>query len=95
MSLNDDLTAVQRSLDDLDRSLGLLEKDLDASGLDMRRVRTDANHLRESFALLRGSRPAERPPVEKVTIPDTPYDASLWANAEDDEGLGARDRRAP
>ncbi|MBP2404906.1 hypothetical protein ACFY41_20050 [Streptomyces syringium] len=95
MSLNDDLTAVQRSLDDLDRSLGMLEKDLDPGGLDMRRVRTDASHLRESFALLRGTRPAERPAPEKVTIPDTPYDRSLWSDAEDDEGLGARDRRAP
>ncbi|QGV78762.1 hypothetical protein [Streptomyces ficellus] len=29
-----------------------------------------------------------------VTISDTPYDSSLWTDS-DDEGLGARDRRAP
>ncbi|MFF8288037.1 hypothetical protein ACF068_02245 [Streptomyces sp. NPDC016309] len=29
-----------------------------------------------------------------VTIPDTPYDNTLWTDS-DDEGLGARDRRAP
>ena len=29
-----------------------------------------------------------------VSIPDTPYDGSLWTDS-DDEGLGARDRRAP
>jgi hypothetical protein len=29
-----------------------------------------------------------------VTIPDTPYDSTLWTDA-DDEGLGVRDRRAP
>jgi len=29
-----------------------------------------------------------------VSIPDTPYDNSLWTDS-DDEGLGARDRHAP
>lgn len=29
-----------------------------------------------------------------MTISDTPYDVSLWVDT-DDEGLGARDRRAP
>ncbi|RST14659.1 hypothetical protein E2C00_27745 [Streptomyces sp. WAC05374] len=33
-------------------------------------------------------------PDGMVTIPDTPYDSSLWTDS-DDEGLGARDRRAP
>ncbi|ORT61175.1 hypothetical protein [Streptomyces sp. CB03238] len=33
-------------------------------------------------------------PEGLVTIPDTPYDSSLWTDS-DDEGLGARDRRAP
>ncbi len=36
--------------------------------------------------------PQKRPDL--VTIPDTPYDDSLWIDT-DDEGLGARDRRAP
>ncbi|KMS72054.1 hypothetical protein ACM01_24575 [Streptomyces viridochromogenes] len=97
MSVQDDLTAVQRCLDDLARSVGRLEKQLGTGGIEMRRVRTDANHLRESVALLRDAAAApaaaQRKP-ELVTIPDTPYDDSLWIDT-DDEGLGARDRRAP
>ncbi|MCF1598052.1 hypothetical protein [Streptomyces muensis] len=97
MSVQDDLTAVQRCLDDLARSVGRLEKQLGTGGIEMRRVRTDANHLRESVALLRDAAAApaatQRKP-ELVTIPDTPYDDSLWIDT-DDEGLGARDRHAP
>ncbi|MER7399137.1 hypothetical protein ABT381_26930 [Streptomyces sp. NPDC000151] len=101
MSLHDDLTAVQRSLDDLVRSVGRLEQRV-GGGLEIRRVRSDTEHLRESLELLRaqsatdsGDRPVEgRAVSDMVTIPDAPYDASLWTDAED-EGLGARDRRAP
>ncbi len=96
MSVQDDLTAVQRCLDDLARSVGRLEQQLGTGRLEMRRVRTDADHLRESVALLRESAAspgAQRRP-ELVSIPDTPYDDSLWIDT-DDEGLGARDRRAP
>ncbi|MFE0673937.1 hypothetical protein [Streptomyces sp. NPDC058867] len=97
MSVHDDLTSVQRCLDDLNRSVSRLEQQLGSGGLDIRRVRTDCDHLRESVALLRAatSSPAaaqQRPDL--VTIPDTPYDDSLWIDT-DDEGLGARDRRAP
>lgn len=99
MSLQDELTAVERSLDDLTRSVGRLEAQLGA-GLDVRRVRSDTDHLRESFALLKQSAaaaPSGRPPAamaEMVTIPDAPYDATLWADAED-EGLGSRNGHAP
>ncbi|RII15862.1 hypothetical protein DSC45_16600 [Streptomyces sp. YIM 130001] len=98
MSLHDDLTAIQRTLDDLDRSVGRLEQHIGA-GVDIRRVRTDAGHLRDSVALLGEAvaqdtpgRDPDRP--EMVTIPDAPYDRTLWTDS-DDEGLGARDRRAP
>ncbi|WP_405869597.1 MULTISPECIES: hypothetical protein [unclassified Streptomyces] len=96
MSVQDDLTTMQRCLDDLSRSVGRLEKQLGSGGLDMRRVRADADHLRESVALLRdaASTPAAPRKPELVTIPDTPYDPSLWVDT-DDEGLGARDRHAP
>lgn len=96
MSVQDDLTTIQRCLDDLSRSMGRLEKQLGSDGLDVRRVRTDADHLRESVALLRAaaSSPAAPRKPELVTIPDTPYDPSLWIDT-DDEGLGARDRHAP
>jgi hypothetical protein len=97
MSVHDELTSVQRCLDDLSRSVSRLEQQLGSSGgLDMRRVRADADHLRMSVSLLREATSAQgtqRKP-ELVTIPDTPYDDSLWVDI-DDEGLGARDRRAP
>ncbi|MFE9772757.1 hypothetical protein ACFYOV_13945 [Streptomyces sp. NPDC005931] len=96
MSVHDELTSVQRCLDDLYRSVGRLEKQLGSGGLEMRRVRHDADHLRESVALLREAvatpSAAKRPDL--VTISDTPYDPSLWVDT-DDEGLGARHRNAP
>ncbi|QLH23911.1 hypothetical protein [Streptomyces sp. Rer75] len=95
MSLNDDLTAVQRCLDELVRSVTRLEDRVGAGGLEIRRVRTDADHLRESLALLRDTAPAaERPRPEMVPVPDAPYNSALWSDV-DDEGLGARDRHAP
>ncbi|MFC9495519.1 hypothetical protein [Streptomyces sp. NPDC056982] len=95
MTLNDDLAAAERCLDELRRTVGRLERQLDG-GLDVRRVRTDADHLRESVALLRAAAAAPPPPrrPELVPVPDTPYDSSLWTDS-DDEGLGARDRHAP
>ncbi|MEU4891286.1 hypothetical protein AB0B12_03140 [Streptomyces sp. NPDC044780] len=94
MSLNDDLTAVQRCLDDLVRSVSRLEQRVGAGGLEIRRVRTDADHLRESLALLRETAPEERSRPEMVLVPDAPYNSALWSDV-DDEGLGARDRHAP
>ncbi|WP_200306861.1 hypothetical protein [Streptomyces adelaidensis] len=96
MSVQDDLTSVRRSLDELTRSVRRLEQQLGGSGLEIRRVRTDADHLRESVALLSEVAPGLAKPrrPDLVPIPDTPYDTSLWTDS-DDEGLGARDRRAP
>jgi hypothetical protein len=100
----------QACADDLCRTVGRLERQV-GTGIDVRRVRTDADHLRESIALLRdaaaqagtaamaatsgGSQTAEQ-----VVIPDAPYDSSLWTNGDDtdgldDEGLGAQGRHAP
>lgn len=96
MSVNDELTSIQRCLDDLFRSMGRLEQQIGKGGLELRRLRSDANHLRESLALLRESAPGRAEPrrPDLVSIPDTPYDNSLWTDS-DDEGLGARDRHAP
>src|ERR1700761_9435292 len=99
MPLQDDLTALRRRLDDLVRSLAAVEPHV-GDTLDMRRVRLDADHLRESLDLLcRGVRehgPAAGGggPEEIVPVPDAPYDRSLWTDAEE-EGLGAEDRHAP
>ncbi|GGO97723.1 hypothetical protein [Wenjunlia tyrosinilytica] len=98
MSLHDDLNHVQRTLDDLVRSVNRLSGELGDS-LDLRRVRSDAAHLRESLALLRESSTdpsAPKPPPEPgmVTIPDAPYDPTLWGPGED-EGLGSPHGHAP
>jgi len=96
-SLHDDLTAAQRCLDELTRTVKRLEGHV-GSGLEIRRVRSDAEHLRESLALLREASPAAGPSSalrpDMVSIPDTPYDRGLWSDA-DDEGVGAKDRHAP
>lgn len=97
MSLQDDLASVQRRLDELGRAVARLEQRVGDS-LDMRRVRADTKHLSDDLALLRDSVATsplgQQSRPEMVTIPDTPYDPSLWSGAED-EGLGAPDRRAP
>ena len=98
MSLHEELTAAQRCLDDLARSVCRLEERV-GTGLEIRRVRSDTEHLKESLSLLRAAtpeRPAE-PRVEMVSIPDQPYDTGMWTAAGDmdDEGLGAKDRHAP
>ena len=96
-SLSDDLTAAQRCLDELTRTVDRLERQV-GTGLEIRRVRSDAEHLRESLSLLRAASPATgaestiRP--EMVTITDKPYDHGLWSDV-DDEGVGAKDRHAP
>ncbi|WP_406184636.1 hypothetical protein [Streptomyces sp. NBC_01006] len=73
MSLQDDLTAVRRNLNELVRSVERLEQDI----------------ARQAPATPRASRQEAM-----VQVPDAPYDSSLWKDV-DDEGLGARDRRAP
>ncbi|MFF4421369.1 hypothetical protein ACFY04_11380 [Streptomyces sp. NPDC001549] len=74
MSLQDDLSAVRRNLDELTRKVERLE---------------------QRAARQKPSTTAAGPdPSRMVTVPDTPYDSSLWTDS-DDEGLGARDRHAP
>ncbi|CAM5268353.1 hypothetical protein GCM10010329_02240 [Streptomyces spiroverticillatus] len=102
MSLHEELTELQESLDRLERSvLRLTGRIGESHPLDVRRVRTDAAHLRESVAMLSalaaaggatGRGPSAR--AELITIPDAPYDSALWTDS-DDEGLGARNRHAP
>jgi hypothetical protein len=95
MSLHDDLTSVQRRLDDLMRCVARLDEHAGDS-LDMRRARADAGRLRESLTLLLDAAPgiSGSRKVEMVPIPDAPYDRRLWADAED-EGLGSPHRHAP
>ncbi|MBA0051387.1 hypothetical protein E0L36_10950 [Streptomyces sp. AJS327] len=91
----DALATAQRCLTELVRTIDRLEQQV-GGGLEMRRVRSDTEHLRESLSLLKEAAPRARqvPRSEMVPVPDQPYDRQLWADA-DDEGLGARDRHAP
>ncbi|WP_374775663.1 hypothetical protein OG756_25330 [Streptomyces sp. NBC_01310] len=73
MSLQDDLSAVRRNLDELTRKVERLE---------------------QQAARQKPAATSPPDPSRMVTVPDTPYDSSLWTDS-DDEGLGARDRRAP
>ncbi|MDH6516737.1 regulator of replication initiation timing [Streptomyces sp. SAI-208] len=96
MSVNDELAAAQRALDEMLRYVKRLEQQLGSSGLEMRRVRIDADRLRESLALLRETDPAlaKARRQDFVPISDAPYDNTLWTDS-DDEGLGAHHRHTP
>jgi len=100
------LAEARSRLDALDRAVREAQQRL-GGGLEVRRVRTDLDHLRESLALLceavagtgPGSDPAVPPGIpamagvalEIVRIPDTPYDPEMWRGI-DDEGIGCRHR---
>ncbi|MFI6641503.1 hypothetical protein [Streptomyces sp. NPDC050504] len=88
MSLHDDLTDVRRRLDELVRAVERLERSVaPARDAPPPPPRPDGPT----------AVPAQPHRDDLVTIPDTPYDSSLWTAAGpcDDEGLGVRDRRAP
>ncbi|GAB2900449.1 hypothetical protein [Streptomyces mayteni] len=98
MSLHEELTAARRCVDDLTRRVLRLERDL-GPGIETRRLRGDAERLRESLALLAAAAAAASPAeptgaAEVVLVPDTPYDHRLWVDV-DDEGLGGRHGPAP
>ncbi|SOD61057.1 hypothetical protein SAMN06297387_102473 [Streptomyces zhaozhouensis] len=90
---HDELRAAQRCVDQLTVHISRLEREF-GPGLETRRLRADARHLREGLALLAAS-PGRRPDAsaaadaEPIAVPEAPYDRSLWRDA-DDEGLGAR-----
>ncbi|MCP3820750.1 hypothetical protein NLX86_22430 [Streptomyces sp. A3M-1-3] len=82
MSQQDDLTAVQRRLDELVNRVGELEQTVE-----------QLRHGPPSPAAT--PRPPDRSGLpDLVHIPDTPYNSALWTDS-DDEGLGLRDRHAP
>lgn len=85
------LAEARSRLDALDRAVRVAQQRL-GSGLDVRRVRADLDHLRESLALLCESVAAGTTcgaPPEVVEIADTPYDPEMWRGI-DDEGIGCR-----
>jgi hypothetical protein len=87
------LAEARSRLDALDRAVRIAQREL-GGGLEVRRVRADLDHLRESLALLCESiaQGVVRVPVpEIVEIPETPYDPEMWRGI-DDEGIGCRHR---
>ena len=65
--------------------------------LGMRRLSSDVERFAADLEELGNPAPGHRPgpaPEELEEIPDTPYDESMWSDAEH-EGFGAPDRRAP
>ncbi|MEU6294351.1 hypothetical protein [Streptomyces erythrochromogenes] len=71
-----------------------LHDDLTAVRRTLDELTRKVERLEQQAAATRG-KPALAPdPSRMVTVPDTPYDSALWTDS-DDEGLGARDRRAP
>jgi len=92
-----DLARSRQLTDELEFAVHALESRL-GPGLDVRRVRTDLDHLRESLRLLQDTQNAAHSgsphagstqygPI--IEIPDTPYDPELWRDAGD-EGIGSR-----
>ncbi len=64
--------------------------------LGTRRLAADVRRLAEDLDELGPPLPnqPDQLPRQLEEIPDTPYDPSMWADA-DDEGFGAPDRHAP
>ncbi|MFJ8584957.1 hypothetical protein ACIRD2_09910 [Streptomyces sp. NPDC093595] len=74
-----------------------LQDDLTEVKRNLEELARSVIRLEQSLAREREGTPvptAVGRPEGLVSIPDTPYDSSLWTDS-DDEGLGARDRRAP
>lgn len=82
MSLHDELTAVQNCLDDLVRTVGRLERTIAQLRAETPDTAGTAGHADSGT-----------PAAGVVTITETPYDATLWTDS-DDEGLGVRGRHA-
>ncbi|MFF5564479.1 hypothetical protein ACFY7Z_03095 [Streptomyces sp. NPDC012623] len=97
MSLQDEMTAVRRRLDDLVRTVEQLEQNLPRTPGSEPRVAGSEPYTAGSGPRPLGGEPRARATArveDLVTISDTPYDSALWTDS-DDEGLGVRDRRAP
>ncbi len=65
--------------------------------LGIRRLVSDVHRIVADLDELGPPAPGHPPspaPEELMEIPDTPYDESMWSDAEH-EGFGAPDRRAP
>ncbi|MFB9902504.1 hypothetical protein [Allokutzneria oryzae] len=84
---NTELTALQRTIDELRQTLSALRGRYGDTPA-VRRIANDIERLEIDAAELAGGRLAPMPrQAEMVVVPDTPYDPQLWDGA-DDEGVG-------
>lgn len=79
MSQPEDPTALHRRIDELAQRVADLERMV--------------GRLNDAVPVV-PARPVPQERADVVTIPDTPYNAALWTDS-DDEGLGLQNRRAP
>jgi hypothetical protein len=96
MTIKDELTRAEHSLDVLRHAAAGLRSHLGAD-LDVMRLTDDIARCCEDVVRLRTHVPLPQPtPADVVVIPDSDYDADLWAGLDvDAEGLGVPGRRAP
>lgn len=91
-----EIAELRRTIGQLRQCVGALRSRYgDASAV--RRLANDVERLDIDTADLDGhppAVPAQAKPLERVPVPDTPYDPALWSGA-DDEGVGGykRDQR--
>jgi hypothetical protein len=95
MGAQESLAAVRTAVDRLEFALRGL-RDAYGETLGVRRLTSDVQRLSDDLAELGDPLPGHRAPggAPLVEVPDTPYDRSMWTDA-DDEGFGAPDRHAP
>lgn len=91
MTAKDHLTKAAAHLSGLRASVAGLREELGTT-VDVQRLRDDVARLADDIDLLArgagaGAQDRSGAPGEIVFIPDTEYDPSLWADA-DDEGIG-------
>lgn len=87
-STTTELADLQRALGQLRTSVGALRSrygDVNA----VRRISNDVERLGIDIAELTSPRGTGPGAAETVIVPDTPYDSSLWRDA-DDEGVGGQ-----
>lgn len=95
MGVPENRAAVDAAVSQLEAAMSAL-RDQYGDTIGVRRLTSDLRRLVEDLDELGDPQPGHQPPASAPleTIPDTPYDPSMWVDA-DDEGLGAPDRHAP
>ena len=95
MPAQESLTAVRTAVDQLQSAVTRLSHAY-GDTLGVRRLSSDVRRIADDLDELGDPLPGHRPPGDSMLeeIPDTPYDRSMWDDAED-EGFGAPDRHAP